>query len=817
MARIRTKVRRGTQAVLMSTLSVLWVGAASAQFITSSGASPSSYSGAGTVITFTANWSTGNQTLGSVSATGTGGFVTSYTCSPQTSGNLNTTGSCSGTYTTSASDTSPLATTIVVEMTSQSGTPTTISAPVQSTYDPPAPADTTPPTITNVPSDITQSTDAGVATAVVSWTEPTYDDNVGVTSSGCSPVSGSTFNLGATSVTCTAFDGAGNSAIASFFVTVQDDEAPVLAMTANISTSTDPGLATANVTYATPTATDNVPGVTVARIAGPASGSDFPIGETTVTHRATDAAGNTDDKSFTVTVSDNDPPVFGSTQADINVETDFNQTSAVVTFSTPTASDNSGTVDVTQTRGPSSGSAFPVGTTLVEFTATDPTGLTTTLQFNVTVSTIPPGTVTFIVNSPDNGTVTFSSATAAFNTAVSVIGGTGSSGPLQVVPGNYTVTYGLPTGFAVTSASCSSASGTVNTATQSLALSFARGETYTCTLQSANVAGQTGDQIANFIQTRAQLIMGNRPDQNRRIGRINGEGDQNQLSFFGNALTPGGTPIGLEVTRNRIDLSFASTSASEDPMSARSDWDVWFEASFTRYETGYGEGQFGILHAGADHRLGQNAILGFGVQVDSIHEDVIGAVSTTTGVGWMVGPYYTARVGEDLYFDTSLSYGQATNEVSPLGTYTDKFMTERWLASIGLFGSSNRGNLNIQPNISINYFEETSEAYIDSLGVQIASQTTQLGDVELGSRFTWSDPMGSYSTYVEFDGIYTFNAGSQVASTSTVESGLRGRVGFGGTVAVGDRGMVDYGLRYDGLGDNDYEAISLSTGFLLKF
>ena len=183
----------------------------------------------------------------------------------------------------------------------------------------------------------------------------------------------------------------------------------------------------------------------------------------------------------------------------------------------------------------------------------------------------------------------------------------------------------------------------------------------------------------------------------------------------------------------------------------------------------------------------------------------------------MVGPYYTARIGEALYFDASLHYGRSDNEISPLGTYTDEFSTERWLATIGLFGSIDRDMLTIQPGIAINYFEETSEAYIDSLAVPIASRTTRLGEVEVGSRFIWADPMGGYTTFIEIDSIYTFEANGEVAAQSTVETGLRGRVGFGGTVATGDTGTFDYSIRYDGLGDDDYEAISVSLGFSMSF
>jgi hypothetical protein len=55
--------------------------------------------------------------------------------------------------------------------------------------------------------------------AVVEFS-PNATDNVGVTSLVCSPLSGSVFPIGKSSVTCTASDAAGNHASASFDVTV---------------------------------------------------------------------------------------------------------------------------------------------------------------------------------------------------------------------------------------------------------------------------------------------------------------------------------------------------------------------------------------------------------------------------------------------------------------------------------------------------------------------------------------------------------------------------------------------------------------------
>ena len=71
---------------------------------------------------------------------------------------------------------------------------------------------------------------------------------------------------------------------------------------------------------------------------GPASGSFFPVGTTSVTYKATDGSGNSSTCSFNVSVKDVSPPVLNNVPADATVECD-----AVPVGSAPvTASDNCG-------------------------------------------------------------------------------------------------------------------------------------------------------------------------------------------------------------------------------------------------------------------------------------------------------------------------------------------------------------------------------------------------------------------------------------------------------------------------------------------
>ncbi|MEW6683698.1 MAG: kelch repeat-containing protein [Nitrospirota bacterium] len=80
--------------------------------------------------------------------------------------------------------------------------------------------DTTPPVLANVPTNQT-ATATSPSGALVEYPSPTASDAVsGTLPVSCDPPSGTTFPLGATTVTCTATDGAGNVGRASFTVTV---------------------------------------------------------------------------------------------------------------------------------------------------------------------------------------------------------------------------------------------------------------------------------------------------------------------------------------------------------------------------------------------------------------------------------------------------------------------------------------------------------------------------------------------------------------------------------------------------------------------
>jgi hypothetical protein len=154
--------------------------------------------------------------------------------------------------------------------------------------------------VLHVPADIVVSNDVGSCSALVDFSV-TATDNCGAVTVTTDIPSHTTFPKGTTTVKATATDSSGNVSTASFHVTVNDTEKPVVNVPANIVVSlpVNSTATTVPVSYSV-TATDNCPGVTFG--VNPVSGSAFPAGTTTVTATATDAAGNVTTRTFTVTV-----------------------------------------------------------------------------------------------------------------------------------------------------------------------------------------------------------------------------------------------------------------------------------------------------------------------------------------------------------------------------------------------------------------------------------------------------------------------------------------------------------------------------------
>lgn len=290
------------------------------------------------------------------------------------------------------------------------------------------------------------------------------------------------------------FGGNGGTATRSATLTVNDTMAPTWSGTpSNITVFTPSNSATATATWTPPTASDNV-GVTFTSSTH-TPGASFGVGTTVVTYTARDAANNQSTTSFTVTVIDNVAPVISGTPANISVEA-TGPGGAAVSYLMPTANDNvNGPVTVSTTNA--SGSTFPVGSTVVTFTATDGALNSASTSFTVTVTdtTAPafsgvPTNVTLEATSPAGAVLTYTMPTAT-----------------DIVDGSRPVTTSHPSGSTFPFAAPGPTATTVTFQTADLATpNNTAGASFTVTVQDTTAPVLSG--VSGNISTEATSQLG---------------------------------------------------------------------------------------------------------------------------------------------------------------------------------------------------------------------------------------------------------------------------------------------------------------------
>jgi len=252
--------------------------------------------------------------------------------------------------------------------------------------------DITPPLLT-VPDSF--SLDAPDPSGAIGNYVASASDNIdGAITPVCAPASGTTFPLGATTVTCTATDAHSNQTQKTFTITVafNDVTAPVVAAVADIRREAN-GPGGSIVSYPTPTAVDAFDGPIPTVTCAPPSGSLFSLGSTTVTCSASDSHGNVGTRSFHVVVVDETPPRL-SLPSDIAIyatdDAGIAATEPVIAafLATVRATD---IVDLAPRIANDSPARYPIGTTTVTFTARDAAGNATSGQSAVIVYPKTPG------------------------------------------------------------------------------------------------------------------------------------------------------------------------------------------------------------------------------------------------------------------------------------------------------------------------------------------------------------------------------------------------------------------------------------------
>lgn len=179
--------------------------------------------------------------------------------------------------------------------------------------------DTQVPALANVPADMTMPNDSGVCGKLVAWAAPIATDNCEVASLISSHQPGDLFPVGSTLVTYTATDPTGNQFSATFTVTIEDTEAPAIAVAADMVLPAEEAVCFANVTVTTPATGDNCAVLSLTNdVTGTSDASGiYERGTTTITWTVTDIHGHSTSATQDVTITVDETDCNGNEIPDV--------------------------------------------------------------------------------------------------------------------------------------------------------------------------------------------------------------------------------------------------------------------------------------------------------------------------------------------------------------------------------------------------------------------------------------------------------------------------------------------------------------------
>ena len=295
--------------------------------------------------------------------------------------------------------------------------------------------DTIGPVASNCPTaDIVVYTTPDNCTVVGNWTEPTFSDACGATTLQQTNQLGEAFGVGERVIQYTAIDDSGNITDCSFVLSVRDTIAPSVTNCPNdivrdlsVATDCDP-----RVTWTAPTVTDAC-SMTPIITSSFQSADTFQMGESLVTYTVMDGAGNINNScSFTVTLTGQGPLRISGCPDDIVTSfTTDTGCELAVDWSQPILIDGCSSGETTFSSTHQSGDQFPLGTTLVTYTAADEGGNTAEpCTFNITIT----GTNEIAFpNCPGNITINSLQGQCGATTGWTVPDVTGGCGTVSIV------------------------------------------------------------------------------------------------------------------------------------------------------------------------------------------------------------------------------------------------------------------------------------------------------------------------------------------------------------------------------------------------
>jgi outer membrane autotransporter protein len=272
-----------------------------------------------------------------------------------------------------------------------------------------------------------------------------------------------------------------------------------------------------------------------------------------------------------------------------------------------------------------------------------------------------------------------------------------------------------------------------------------------------------------------------------------------------------------QMERDRMGLGAGSGGALPLAYETTSPWDLWVEGRYSGFNddsgTIHNSGHVGVLYVGGDYRVGDNVIVGVLGQFDWAKDEAGAIASKVDGNGWMVGPYLSAQVHQNIFFDLRAAWGRSSNDLT-LGAASGSFDTSRWLVKGTLAGNWDYYAWRITPSADLAYVAEKSDAFTNTAGTIVSGQKVSLGRLqfgpEIGYRFAHTGD-AFVEPFAAIKGVWDFDKPnvSIIDGFAVGPSQFWGRLEGGLNVMTSDGWYVRGLASWDGMGAGDYNGYTL--------
>ena len=292
---------------------------------------------------------------------------------------------------------------------------------------------------------------------------------------------------------------------------------------------------------------------------------------------------------------------------------------------------------------------------------------------------------------------------------------------------------------------------------------------------------------------------------------------QQTIQFSGSLSKMRREAAQAQMSKDRMALGAGDGGALPLAYATSSPWDVWVEGRYSAFDDDAGnldrDGHVGVLYVGGDYRIAPNMIVGALAQFDWAKDNSTVLASKVDGNGWMIGPYLSAQVHENIYFDLRAAWGRSSNDID-VGTASGSFDTSRWLVKGALAGNWMYDAWRITPSAELAYVTESQDAFTNSAGTFVPGQDVSLGRLQFGPEFgyrirhsadTFFEPFAAIRGVWDFD-----NPNVAIIDGFVVGPGdFWGRLEGGLNVMTAGGTYVRGSASWDGVGSNDYSGYTL--------